>query len=215
MMIKGLLLAGAVALVSVLLFNRQPGVDENRIEIVVERTENYVELYLSAPAPALSRLFGLQARGLAEPDGTVDFERLRLGTMDLGDELFETVTSKVGGVETDFEAMSLMAHPIEQRLPLNNALDGAVAVSVCTTVPTATPLRLAQLQAYAGFIAVTRHPTEPVSLRFPNLERETWTVSVRDHLNGKLRRAYTTSMTGDGELLLQSEDSSPLLKDRL
>ncbi len=189
------------ALVALAFFAHRATSQDAQLQIVVERSEGYVELYLSTPAASLVELFDLPPQKLVGSDGNVNFDHLRLGTAHIGDRLFERVRSQAGGTDIKFEAMSLMLHPISEKLPLNNALDGAIAIGVCNT-PTPEHRGLSRLQAYTGLIVDTEKFAETISLKLPNSSEKTWTVIVRDHVDGKLSREYVATISGDGKLTL-------------
>lgn len=208
---KALIFSVAGALVGLILLVLPPRPTDERLQIIVDRSDGYVELYLTAPATALVNLFALPPQSLSGQDGTVNFERFQLGTTNIGDQLFDGVTSKAGGAEIEFEAMSVMVHPIDDKLPFDNAIDGVWAISVCITENPEAPFRLSQLQAYSGFIASTRHYAETISLSVPNLSKKTWNVLVRDHVDGALQQEYVASISDDGELTLPRKADLSLL----
>ncbi|MEM9106704.1 MAG: hypothetical protein AAGC96_13710 [Pseudomonadota bacterium] len=173
-----------------------------QLEMVVDRTDGYIEVYFATPATTLAGLFDLSPQALAGSDGTVNFDSLRLGTANIGDELFARVESRIGNTETQFEAMSVMVHPIGDEMPFYTALDGIIAISVCTVDNPPQPPTLAQLRAYSGFIAVTDEHSGTLSMKMPNPEGTSWRVSVRDHTDGTLERIYVTTISPEGELML-------------
>ncbi|MEM1048706.1 MAG: hypothetical protein AAGL24_21315 [Pseudomonadota bacterium] len=200
--VKAAIVSVAGMLVGMGIAALQPGVEDKPLRMVVERGDGYVELYFSTPASTLADLFGLPPQSLAGPDGTVNFDRLRLGTANIGDQLFEDVVSRAGGAQIDFEAMSLMVHPIDDTLPLNDPVDGVLAISVCNAEDPEAPLGLSGLQAYSGFFASTANHAETISLTLPNASGRTWTVLVRDHVNGDFQSEYVVSISKDGRLSL-------------
>lgn len=187
---------------------------DGRLQFVIDRADDYVELYFSAPAETVVDVFGLPPRSLVEADGSVDFDRLRLGTADIGDELFSRVRSSIDGTDVTFEAMSLMVHPIEDKLPLSNPIEGIIAIGVCTTENSETPVGLSQLQAYSGFIASTQNDDGTISVQLPNGGKKVLTVLVRDHTDGRLQREYVTTISADGTLVFPGTTNVTLL-DRI
>ncbi|MEO0730928.1 MAG: hypothetical protein AAFY64_11145, partial [Pseudomonadota bacterium] len=98
--------------------------------IVVNRGTDAIELYVSIPAEMLVSVFGLPPTRLEGPDGTVDFDSLRLGTWDKGDAVFEKVDASIAGAPAAFEAMSLMVHPNTSMLSMRDPIEGMVAIAV-------------------------------------------------------------------------------------
>ncbi len=105
---------------------------ESGLEMIVDRGDGHVSVFLSMPAPAAVDLFGLPPAALVGADGTVPFDALRLGTFDIGDTLWTDVRATIDGVPATFEAMSLMVHPKDSRAPFDTPLDGIIAIGVCT-----------------------------------------------------------------------------------
>lgn len=202
MILKATLLTATGLLLSFALFFFAPEPRRIQLEMVVDRSDGHVEVYFSTPATTLFDLFGLPPQAIAGRDGTVDFNRMRLGTADIGDELFDKVESRIASVETQLKAMSVMVHPIGDKMPLNTALDGIIAISVCVAENPAQPPTLAQLQAYSGFVVTTDEHTSTVSMKMPNPVATSWRVSVRDYADGTLQQSYVTSISPEGELTL-------------
>ena len=92
------------------------------VEIVVDRSEQGIELFLSLPAADATDVLGAD---LSELDGLttgVDFSVLQNGTWTQGDVLWGGVDTAVNGTAVTFEAMSMMVHPANQALPTRRAV---------------------------------------------------------------------------------------------
>ncbi|MEM1429744.1 MAG: hypothetical protein AAGG09_09820 [Pseudomonadota bacterium] len=179
-----------------------PAVADDDVILVVDRTPLAIEVYFAMRADEMLALFDLPPERLASPDGTVDFEGLRLGTYDLGDEMFAKVSADVDGQPLLFEAMSLMVHPEESALPLVTPFDGLVAIGVCTVPSPEVPLGLDDLRAYAGYIAYTDTPDGPFTLTLPETGRAPLEILVRDHARGEPGAVYRTSLADGAPLAL-------------
>lgn len=202
MIVKAILLTATGLLLSFALFFFAPDPRRIQLEMVVDRSDGNVEVYFSAQATALTDLFDLPPQKIAGRDGTVDFNQIRLVTADIGDALFEKVESRVANVVTQVDAMSVMVHPIGDKMRLKTALDGMIAISVCLTENPPQLPTLAQVQAYSGFVVTTNQHTGTVLVKMPNPAATSWRVSVRDYTDGTLQRNYVTSISPKGELTL-------------
>ncbi|MEM9900209.1 MAG: hypothetical protein AAF865_02615 [Pseudomonadota bacterium] len=185
------------------------GPDESDVVIVTDRTPKAVELYIALPAKRMPDVFGIRPEAITGPDGKVDFDALRLGTYELGDDVFANVSARLGGALLDFENMSLMLHPNEQALPLSTPLDGMIAIGVCT-VPTPDALPgLEDLRSYLGFIAYTDRPDAEFRLDFPATGRADLRVALRDYASGRFVSARQVMLEDDGVLVVNAHAAGP------
>ena len=151
----------------------------DQVDLIVSRDDRSVEIFLGMPALTAVEGFGLEARLLTGPDGSVSFERLQQGTWHIADALLERVEARIGTQAAGFEGMSLMVHPLDQPLPFVTPLDGLTAISVCGVPAPEAPRGLQDLYLYAGFVAYPDDPSAPITLRLPNPEGVD--LLVRDH----------------------------------
>ncbi|MEM6340838.1 MAG: hypothetical protein AAF729_06800 [Pseudomonadota bacterium] len=182
------------------------------LTLIVDRQTDTVELYLSVSAEAAEPLFGLPKSTLTETDGSVDFDQLRLGTFDIGDDLFAKVDTAFDGRETLFEAMSLMVHPKVNAMPFQQPLDGLIAIEVCTLPTPETPLTLNDLQLYAGFIAYTDTPDAKLTMHLPSMLSESMQVEIRDYKNGALQSVTSQMVGGDTRSIVVTYKAAPPIK---
>ena len=182
--------------------------------VVVHRGDSAVELYFSLPAPSLVSVFGLPPERLEQADGTVDFEPLRLGTWEIGDAAFEGVDARIGGAPAVFEAMSLMVHPANAKLPLRDPVEGMIAISVCTVPQPEMPPSLDELHAYTGYIAYTDAPQGPVLLRLPETGRRTLEVTVLDFTDHRLT-GRSEHVVMDGGTLVMAPGQGTIARPEL
>ena len=173
-----------------------------RMSVIVERKADYIEVYVGMPAMGLKQIFALPEHALAAPDGTVDFDSLRSGTWDVGDAAFDTVDAKLGGQSIDFESMSVMVHPIAERVPFKTALDATLAVSICQVDTPPVRPTLHDLYAYAGFISLQDDTTKQLTLQFAETDRLPWLVDVKLYEDGKLVDTTWNVLTDGGSLQL-------------
>ncbi len=170
------------------------------LSVVVERRAGSVELFVGLPAEGLVEVFAMPAAALAGADGTVDFDGLRDGTVAIGEAILNPVATALGGRPVTFEAMSMMVHPEQWKLPLRDPVDGLIAVSVCTVPAPAWAPTLEDLHAYSGFIAYTDDPLQPLHLRFPGTGRAPVAVVVRDFTDGVLTAVHRATVPDGGVL---------------
>ncbi|MEL7213146.1 MAG: hypothetical protein AAGK92_10820 [Pseudomonadota bacterium] len=180
--------------------------------VVVDRRADSVELYFTLPAHQMPGLFDISASVIANPDGTVDFDPLRLGTFDIGDDMFADVTTLLNDRPVQFEAMSLMVHPQTSPLPLKTPLDGMISIAVCT-VPTPTkPITLHDLQLYAGYITYDGEPGGTLSLRLPANIDAPMTVELLDYTDSVLTAVTQHVLTPDNPTLTLDAPPSQTLR---
>lgn len=156
------------------------------VEVIVDRGDDYIELYIGLPATGLIEDLAMPAEALASEDGTVDFLRFREKVWDLADAVLRSVDSRIASEPLKFEATSLMVHPTNERLPFRDSYDGNLAASICSASIPETPPRLNELYAYSGFYAFADHTDRPLNLTLPKTDRLPILVHVRDHSEGVL-----------------------------
>lgn len=155
------------------------------VELIVDRDERTIELFMSLPGEAITPLFAVEPKGLVSLDGTVTFDDLRIGTAAQADWLIQKTAFRVAGEPAVFEAMSMMVHPKEDRLPFLDPIEGSIAMSVCN-VPDPGPLTLDLLHTYAGFIAYPTKGYGALALDLPT--SETLTLTVHEYDRGEFLR---------------------------
>ena len=181
------------------------------LDIIVLRGEDTIEVFFSAPTRGYIDLFGMSPSMLEEPDGTVDFDALREGTFDMADDIFASVDTWFAGAPVFFEAMSMMVHPIDDRLQFRTPVDGMVAMAVCTVPTPDIPPALDTLWAYSGFITYVDDPSGPVSLELTAMTLPSVEVSVRYFTEeGFVGRETFTHAAGTTLLLGNPSSAVPL-----
>ncbi|MEM6486908.1 MAG: hypothetical protein AAF677_01340 [Pseudomonadota bacterium] len=193
-------LSGAVALG---LFQAQPVLAAD-VDIVVDRRDGHIELFIATRADGFVTAFDLPAGLLVQEDGSVDFAPLRQGTWEIGDALMSNVTVELQNGPVAFEAMSLMVHPLANAPPMTNPFEGLMAMSVCTVDTPATPLGLDGLQGYVGYIAYVEDSDGTLSLRLPQTGRGDLEVHVRDFVAGRPAATEVTLVPDGGVVSIGS-----------
>ncbi|MEM9783638.1 MAG: hypothetical protein AAF899_14330 [Pseudomonadota bacterium] len=168
------------------------------LQIVVDRRGETIELYIATRADRFVSTFALPAEELTDAAGTVDFDALRLGTWDIGDVMFDRVVTTLDATPVDFEAMSLMVHPIADALLMSTPLEGIIAIGVCSVETPATQPTLDALQGYAGYIAYVDDSDGVLALQLPATGRGALDVSIADFEDQRLIDRYTLTVA-DGE----------------
>ncbi len=140
------------------------------ISLILERTGQSVEIFTNLRAKDLRAIFGVDALGLTGADGRVSYGALRTaGTFDFGDTVVRDVTVSQGDQELLLEAMSIMVHPLDNELPFETPIDGAIAMSVCTVPDPLEPPDIADLDLYGGFITYPPSGYGALTITFPNM----------------------------------------------
>ncbi|MEL6235039.1 MAG: hypothetical protein AAFR46_11570 [Pseudomonadota bacterium] len=170
------------------------------IEIVIDRGPGTIELYMGMNAALMSEAFGLPPEALTDASGTVPFDDLRMGTWDIGDRMLASVGARIDAAPAGFEAMSLMVHPGDRRLPFLTPLDAMMAIAVCSVPTPETAPLLADLHAYVGYIAYPENAHAALSLALPQMGRAPLVITVRDHWTGR-PVAQTRQLVADGGVL--------------
>lgn len=181
------------------------------VTLVVERGPDTVEIFLGLPAEGLVDYFGLPPERLEDETGEVAFEPLRLGTWAIGDDVFAGVEATIGGAPAIYEAMSLMVHPEDQKLPLWNSFDGMTAIAVCSVEPPENPT-LDRLYSYVGYIAYPAAPDGALTFRLPETGRAALRFEIRDFRDGQLLRESQETVPDGGTLTLAAAPPRPWLE---
>ncbi len=181
------------------------------LDVIVNRHDGTIELFVSTPAENFVSVFGLPAERLVEPDGTVDFAPLRAnGTFEMADEMIATTSATLDGTPMVFEGLSLMLHPLDEKQPFGTPFEAFLAIAVCTFNDPATRLTLQQLHGYAGFIADVGDIDGMVRLRLPRTGHDELRVLVRDFRSGAAALPYEVRV-GDGKAFeIRGDFSTPL-----
>lgn len=161
----------------------------DRVDIVISRGEDAIELFLAMPTDLAVPHFGLTREDLVNSNGFADFERFSKGTFDLGEALWRDVEAELNGKSLTFETMSLMVHPANLPLPFETPLDALASVEVCGT--TARNTRLSETHLYIGLIAYSDETKSELTFRWPRALPASVDVSVRDFVGHRLAKAWT------------------------
>ncbi|MGR3434352.1 MAG: hypothetical protein ACU0CO_05610 [Shimia sp.] len=94
--------------------------------VLVDWSEEYVEVFVSVPTADLIAAGVATPSGLLLPSGAIDFGTLRTIPADIGDGILARTRMAPG-----FESMSIMAHDPAEGLPFADPIDGSIAASVC------------------------------------------------------------------------------------
>lgn len=172
------------------------------LEIVVDRHEDAVELFVATPASTFEAAFGVTPGRLTNADGLVEIDPLRQGTWDIGDALFKKTRAEAGGDLLAFEAMSFMVHPTEDRVPMRDPFEAVVAASVCTVDLPGQAFALSDLHGYAGFIAYTEHSGDDLLLHFAETGRGGLEVSVRTFTRGRETGYFRMRVPDGGSIVI-------------
>ncbi|MEM9268654.1 MAG: hypothetical protein AAGA78_06930 [Pseudomonadota bacterium] len=172
-----------------------------RIEVILERNERSVEIFVGLPAEAMVSAFGLPPQTFENDAGVVEFSTLREGTFETGDVFFAGLEMSLAGQTVPLEAMSMMVHPEDAKLEFNTPWDGLIAIAVCTVEEPEVPVGLSGLYAYAGAIAYLDGATGQIELSLPHLAEAGYELHVRDFTHG-VGQASTQYVLQPGETII-------------
>lgn len=185
----------------------------NGVTILTQRTDGATELYISARADVLFGLMGVTPATFVGHDDMVDFGTLRNGTFEAGDALLTRTPIQIGEVDAGFEAMSLMAHPLEDSLPMATPMEAMIAIGVCTGPPAGALTALSDLQAYVGYFADIDSVGSDITLHFDAADSGPYTFTIHEYDDDGHIRTYAQTLHDTNMLVLNSatdRNSSPL-----
>lgn len=182
------------------------------ITVVLYRTEQGTELFLSGKADVLFSVFDAAVSVLPTNGPHVDFEAFQNGTWTIGDILIEKSKFKIGAEPAAFEAMSFMLHPKEERLPFDTPLDGMIAIGVCSATQTDAKYELSELTAYVGYFTEHSAVDAPLSLEFPDTIGTDLTITVNDFGSEGQYSHYTIEINDGRDLTLDAHKQLGSLK---
>lgn len=138
------------------------------LEIILDRRDRSIEMFLSLPADGAKTTLGTDLSQIEGLTTGVDFSVLQNGTWTQGDLILAQTNAQIGATPALFEAMSMMVHPKAQKMPFADPFDALTAVSVCgVPVPDAPPA-LDSMHLYAGYIAYPVNSAQSLTLRLGN-----------------------------------------------
>lgn len=146
---------------------QKPAASDYDVAILSYRLDGASELYFSARADVLFALFDTSPMLPGQQGNLIDFGELSQGTFDAGDVLIEKTQIEIGLGPAGFEAMSLMFHPLEDKLPIETPLDAMISIGVCNGPPVGTLVALQDLKSYVGFFTDIGELDEPLQITFP------------------------------------------------
>ncbi|MEM6385488.1 MAG: hypothetical protein AAF718_04540 [Pseudomonadota bacterium] len=142
----------------------QTAAADTRVQVITSRSDGAVELFFSMPTDLALGKFGLTAADLVNDRGFADFDMFARGTFDLGEDFWDGARTWIDGAPVEFEAMSLMMHPVNTPLPFRKPLDALTAIEVCGTVLDDVPL--SDTRIYVGLIAYPDTPAGNIAIEF-------------------------------------------------
>ena len=183
------------------------------VTILTQRIAGATELYISARADALFDLMGVTPATFVGPDDMVEFGTLRNGTFEAGDALLTHTPIQIGEVDAGFEAMSLMAHPLNDNLPMATPMEAMIAIGVCTGPPAGTLIALSDLQAYVGYFTDIDGVGADITLHFDAADGGPYTFTIHEYNRDGHIRTYAQTLNDKNMLVLNSatdRNSAPL-----
>ncbi|MEM6941010.1 MAG: hypothetical protein AAF943_08455 [Pseudomonadota bacterium] len=172
------------------------------LTIVVGRDESSTEVYFSARGDVLFDVFDQSPALLTGDDEYIEFGGLSRGTFDAGDALLAKGDISIGGQSGVFEAMSMMVHPIQDKLPMQTPMDALIAIGVCNGPPAGTLIHVSGLQGYVGYFADRSAQDEGIRITFPANSADLTEVTVHDFSLGRKSLSYSVDVKADGSITL-------------
>lgn len=183
------------------------------MRLIIDRFEERVEVFLSLPAADVPNVLGGTTNQLMTPEGRFEIGVFReTGTAVEGDAVFGDTRLLVNGEPVTVEAMSVMVHPMDLPLPLENPIDGIAAMSVCTVPESETAPLLDALQMYGGFVSWPVDGFGNVALELQNPEPiEIWF----GHFAGGLAVSSQVISLPANAVISLAPQPVPAIKERL
>ncbi|MEO1538327.1 MAG: hypothetical protein AAFR73_11405 [Pseudomonadota bacterium] len=177
--------------------------------VVVDRSDDALELYFKFPAPIMEEAFGVLPGGVVSDTGFVDFKSLQTDTVTPGNDLIANVVAETDGVPILLEAMSFMTHPTETDLPFETPWDALLTTTFCSVDPNGPGQPLDVMTTYVGYFADRLPPVAPIVIDFPWMDLDEREVQVIEFQDKNLVQSYSALINTDGRLtLFETSDRS-------
>ncbi|MEL6959887.1 MAG: hypothetical protein AAGL89_13140, partial [Pseudomonadota bacterium] len=150
-MIRQLLAALTCGLALALPAGAGSDIAPSSIQLIVNRSDDNVDIYLTLPASEIADLFGSEQNLWATEDGRVDLNQFQVDTAPLGDAIIEPVKVTVDGQPVIAEAISVMMHEMTVSVPFDAPWDAILAVTLCSVPITNPTPAVSEVQAYLGY----------------------------------------------------------------
>ncbi|MEM9425825.1 MAG: hypothetical protein AAGA06_03900 [Pseudomonadota bacterium] len=180
-------------------------VAQARMEVLVSRGADGIELYLAMPTEEALRSSGLTEVDLLDADGFVDFDGVSANGARLTDLFWQGVVARLDGQDIAFAPLSLMVHPLNRPMPFRTPVDAAAAIEVCTYVEGDMPLSATRL--YVGLVATPGTSRGALALEFPAALSAGLNIRARDFTSGLLQDSRLLEPGAGG--VLRFEDVAP------
>ena len=184
---------------------------DDALTLIVNRGEDSATYYLSMPADGIEPILATDPALLFSDDGRVPIDQFRLtGSFDLADDMFARITGSLEGQAFEFEAMSMMVHPIAEPLPFAAPWDAYTAISVCTVPYDMDDLVPGVLQMYYGGFTDQVSGDAPMKIHFPQTGRDAMNIVVHRYDNGRLMSTDVQTLADGGTLVIETGGRAPL-----
>ncbi|MEM8959712.1 MAG: hypothetical protein AAGC86_18085 [Pseudomonadota bacterium] len=157
--------------------------DDADLRLIVNRTDDAIEVYVAFPASLLPDQFG-GIPPLLEPGAEgVDIDSLRVGdsTYSIVEWMTERSAARLDGLPVELEPLSVMVHPTDLEMPFETPPDAWNATAVCTAPPVGM-LPIDALTVYSGFFLFRIDGTAALSFRLGDTAapRTVWAADYWD-----------------------------------
>lgn len=181
------------------------------VQVIVDRREDELTVYISIRATELPRVFGVGADALLDDDGTVSIDKLYGGTFTLADAVWTGVETRLGDQPVALDGLSLMVHDPEFLPRFSDPWDAEGAIAVCTSPETVDGLSLSPLRAYLGYYAWKVDATQPLEITLPTTGREALSVEMRQYWNYQPIGVQMVTVADGGTLVLRPNATPSLM----
>ena len=173
-----LTIAAALA-VQFAILSAPAGADE--VSVVVSRAATHTEIYMSANAEALFRVFDTDTRIIPSKDGFIDYAGFAAGTWGIGDALLSDTLMTIGTAPVQPEAMSFMLHPSTDVLPFLTPLDAMISIGVCNALSSDVAYHLSDMTGYVGYYIDQASQDAALNLKLGSALNGGLTLHVSDY----------------------------------
>lgn len=178
------------------------------LTLIVNRDDDSAVYYLAMPSEDIPELLATDLSLVFSDGGAVPIDEFReYGSFELADEVFANVKGKAGDRTLNFEAMSMMVHPLDSPQPFATPWDGVTAISVCTVDYEKDALLPAGLQLYYGAYTDGLTPEEPLSIAFPATGREAFPIVIHRYQDGVHQSTDRAVLEDGGTLVIPANEA--------
>ncbi|MEO1639677.1 MAG: hypothetical protein AAFU41_10575 [Pseudomonadota bacterium] len=178
------------------------------LDVIVDRTGHSVNVFFGMTADDIAPVFAVSSDSLLRDEAGLlrldDFQSN--GSFADADRLIAPTVLQINGEAADFQAMSMMVHPLDIHVPFETPIDGWIAMSVCGVPPTFADASNDAVRVYAGFNA---YPVDGLgALSFDFAGDAEMSVALWEYQEGELLQHDVVQITNGQPLVLPAVAAS-------